>query len=94
MLASGTLRLLFDGTRYRYFIGTVPANSDMQSFVIEFIITFYLMFIVSGVATDTRAVSINFYIIFHYYCYFSNKINIVDLYCYIFLLFGNLLIIL
>ncbi|XP_031390374.1 aquaporin NIP1-2-like isoform X2 [Punica granatum] len=38
------------------FAGTQPAGSDMQAFVIEFIITFYLMFIVSGVATDNRAI--------------------------------------
>ncbi|PON38532.1 Major intrinsic protein [Parasponia andersonii] len=54
-LASGTLRLLFTG-KQDHFLGTMPAGSDMQSFVIEFIITFYLMFVVSGVATDNRAV--------------------------------------
>lgn len=35
----------------------MPSGSDMQSFVIEFIITSSLMFVVSGVATDNRAVS-------------------------------------
>ncbi|KAK1583918.1 hypothetical protein Q3G72_028184 [Acer saccharum] len=55
-LAAGTLRLLFSG-KQDHFVGTVPAGSDMQSFVMEFIITFYLMFIISGVATDNRAVS-------------------------------------
>lgn len=55
-LASGTLRLLFQGQQ-NHFPGTLPAGSDMQSFVIEFIITFYLMFVISGVATDNRAVS-------------------------------------
>ncbi|XP_015958114.1 nodulin-26 [Arachis duranensis] len=54
-LASGTLRLLFDGNQNQ-FAGTLPAGSDLQAFVIEFIITFYLMFIISGVATDSRAV--------------------------------------
>ncbi|KAK1587613.1 hypothetical protein Q3G72_014811 [Acer saccharum] len=44
-LAAGTLRLLFSG-KQDHFVGTVPAGSDMQSFVMEFIITFYLMFIV------------------------------------------------
>ncbi|KAK4858386.1 hypothetical protein QYF36_015613 [Acer negundo] len=44
-LAAGTLRLLFSG-KQNHFVGTVPAGSDMQSFVMEFIITFYLMFIV------------------------------------------------
>lgn len=55
VLASGTLRLLFNGTQ-DHFAGTLPAGSDMQSFVIEFIITFYLMFVISGVGTDDRAV--------------------------------------
>ncbi|KAL5864181.1 hypothetical protein ACOSQ3_001695 [Xanthoceras sorbifolium] len=55
-LAAGTLRLLFDG-KQDHFAGTLPAGSDTQSFVIEFIITFYLMFIISGVCTDNRAVS-------------------------------------
>ncbi|CAH2062622.1 unnamed protein product [Thlaspi arvense] len=54
-LASGTLRLIFNGDQ-DYFAGTSPAGSDMQSFVLEFIITFYLMFVISGVATDNRAV--------------------------------------
>ncbi|PON95796.1 Major intrinsic protein [Trema orientale] len=54
-LASGTLRLLFNG-KEDHFAGTLPAGSDLQSFVIEFIITFYLMFVVSGVATDNRAI--------------------------------------
>ncbi|KAL4627248.1 hypothetical protein ACB092_05G154900 [Castanea dentata] len=55
ILASGTLRLLFEGQQNQ-FAGTLPAGSNMQSFVIEFIITFYLMFVISGVATDTRAI--------------------------------------
>ncbi|XP_022892344.1 aquaporin NIP1-1-like isoform X2 [Olea europaea var. sylvestris] len=54
-LASGTLRLLFTG-KHDYFSGTLPAGSDMQSLVVEFIITFYLMFVISGVATDNRAI--------------------------------------
>ncbi|XP_057949741.1 aquaporin NIP1-1 [Malania oleifera] len=54
-LASGTLRLLFNG-KHDHFAGTLPAGSDLQSFVIEFIITFYLMFVISGVATDNRAI--------------------------------------
>jgi aquaporin NIP len=52
--ASITLRLVF-GTEH--FFGTVPSGSDVQSLVLEFIITFYLMFVISGVATDNRAVS-------------------------------------
>ncbi|GAV80566.1 MIP domain-containing protein [Cephalotus follicularis] len=54
-LAAGTLRLLFDG-KQDVFAGTHPAGSDIQSFVVEFIITFYLMFVISGVATDNRAI--------------------------------------
>ena len=55
-LAAGTIRLIFSGEQ-DHFLGTVPAGSDMQSFVVEFIATFYLMFVMSGVATDNRAVS-------------------------------------
>ncbi|XP_050287507.1 nodulin-26-like [Quercus robur] len=54
-LASGTLRLIFNGHENQFF-GTMPAGSDLQAFVMEFIITFFLLFIISGVATDSRAV--------------------------------------
>ncbi|KAK8478112.1 hypothetical protein V6N11_080147 [Hibiscus sabdariffa] len=54
-MAAGTLRLLFSGP-HDVFAGTSPQGSDLQAFVIEFIITFYLMFIVSGVATNDRAI--------------------------------------
>ncbi|KAL3820221.1 hypothetical protein ACJIZ3_006126 [Penstemon smallii] len=54
-LASGTLRLLFAG-RHDHFAGTLPTGSEVQSLVVEFIITFYLMFVISGVATDNRAI--------------------------------------
>ncbi|KAK4440092.1 Aquaporin NIP1-1 [Sesamum alatum] len=54
-LASGTLRLLFSG-HHDHFAGTLPTGSDVQSLVVEFIITFYLMFVISGVATDNRAI--------------------------------------
>ncbi|KAI4372030.1 hypothetical protein MLD38_010317 [Melastoma candidum] len=54
-LASGTIRLLFTGDQ-NHFVGTSPAGTNVQAFVIEFIITFYLMFVVSGVATDNRAI--------------------------------------
>ncbi|KAK6932731.1 Major intrinsic protein [Dillenia turbinata] len=54
-LASGTLRLIFNG-KQEQFPGTLPAGTDVQSLVIEFIITFYLMFVISGVATDNRAI--------------------------------------
>eukprot|EP00249_Psilotum_nudum_P005274 c18727_g1_i1 orf=94-996(-) len=35
---------------------TVPSGSNWQSFALEFVITFNLMFVVTAVATDTRAV--------------------------------------
>ncbi|GLT68285.1 hypothetical protein SLA2020_405320 [Shorea laevis] len=54
-LAAGTLQLLFI-RKNDVFFGTSPQGSDLQGFVMEFIITFYLMFIVSGVATDNRAI--------------------------------------
>ncbi|OIT26172.1 PREDICTED: aquaporin NIP1-1-like isoform X2 [Nicotiana attenuata] len=54
-LASGTLRLIFNG-KHDHFLGTSPSGSDIQSLVLEFIITFYLMFVVSGVSTDNRAI--------------------------------------
>ncbi|VVB12528.1 unnamed protein product [Arabis nemorensis] len=61
-LAAATLRLLFGldhdvcSGKHDVFVGTLPSGSNLQSFVIEFIITFYLMFIISGVATDNRAI--------------------------------------
>jgi aquaporin NIP len=54
-LASAALKLIFSG-KENHFVGTLAAGSDLQAFVIEFIITFNLMFIISGVATDNRAV--------------------------------------
>lgn len=54
-LASGTLRLIFNG-KEDHFAGTAPAGTEVQSLIIEFIITFYLMFVISGVATDNRAI--------------------------------------
>lgn len=54
-LASGTLRLIFNGKQDR-FPGTLPSGTDLQSLVLEFVITFYLMFVISGVATDNRAI--------------------------------------
>ncbi|KAG8385387.1 hypothetical protein BUALT_Bualt03G0037700 [Buddleja alternifolia] len=55
ILASGTLRLLFNG-HHDHFAGTLPTGTEVQSLVVEFIITFYLMFVISGVATDNRAI--------------------------------------
>lgn len=54
-LASGTLRLIFNG-KENHFPGTLASGSDLQAFVVEFITTFYLMFVISGVATDNRAI--------------------------------------
>ncbi|KAH7845906.1 hypothetical protein Vadar_007284 [Vaccinium darrowii] len=55
ILASGVLSIMFDVTSKAYF-GTVPVGSDRQSLAIEIVITFFLMFIISGVATDNRAI--------------------------------------
>ncbi|KAK6134150.1 hypothetical protein DH2020_032100 [Rehmannia glutinosa] len=55
ILASGTLYLLFDVRKEAYF-GTVPVGSNVQSLVIEFITSFLLMFVISGVATDNRSI--------------------------------------
>ncbi|XVF81870.1 hypothetical protein PTKIN_Ptkin15bG0190400 [Pterospermum kingtungense] len=55
VLASATLALTLDVTPSAYF-GTVPVGSNAQSFAVEIIITFLLMFVISGVSTDNRAV--------------------------------------
>lgn len=39
---------------------TVPSGGFAQAFALEFVISFNLMFVVTAVATDTRAVSICF----------------------------------
>ncbi|KAL0352930.1 UNVERIFIED_CONTAM: Aquaporin NIP1-1 [Sesamum angustifolium] len=51
ILASGTVEMIF-GTKQHHFLGTLPSNSNIQSLVLEFIITFYLMFAVSGRRTE------------------------------------------
>jgi len=52
--AGFVLRLMFGDVAY---IGaTVPSGSDMQSFFLEIFVTFLLMFVISAVATDTRAI--------------------------------------
>ena len=54
--AGFVLRLMFGDVAY---IGaTLPSGSDMQSFVLEIFTTFLLMFVISAVATDTRAVDL------------------------------------
>lgn len=54
-LASATLVLTLDVGKEDYF-GTLPVGPNLRSLIMEFIATFFLMFVVSGVATDSRAV--------------------------------------
>ena len=56
VLASATLCIMFTVPKKDFF-GTIPAGSNFQSFFIEIIISFLLMFVICGVATDNRAVS-------------------------------------
>jgi aquaporin NIP len=52
LLASGTLRFLFPTDR---FLGaTLPAGPAMQSFVLETILTFFLMLVIMGVSTGPK----------------------------------------
>lgn len=60
-MASLTLRVVFGGggggaRGEHLFFGTTPAGSMAQAAALEFVISFFLMFVVSGVATDNRAV--------------------------------------
>lgn len=55
ILGSGTLVLIFDAED-EHFFGTTPIASATQSFCLEIVITLILMFVISGVATDSRAV--------------------------------------
>ena len=71
-MAAGTLRLLFSGP-HDVFAGTSPQGSNLQAFVVEFIITFYLMFVISGVATDNRAVSSTYSPYHYFHFFFENK---------------------
>jgi aquaporin NIP len=51
-IASLTLRFLFTGNE---FLGaTMPAGSDLQSFVLELILTFFLMLVIINVATGSK----------------------------------------
>ncbi|XP_022143298.1 probable aquaporin NIP-type [Momordica charantia] len=52
LLASCTLDLVFDVT-VEAFYGTVPAGSNVQSFVLEIIITFLLLFVVFATSNNT-----------------------------------------
>ncbi|KAK1440636.1 hypothetical protein QVD17_06465 [Tagetes erecta] len=55
ILASGTLALIMNVTPDAFF-GTTPAGSSVQSFVVEIVITFILMFVISGASNDDRAI--------------------------------------
>ncbi|KAK9223090.1 hypothetical protein WN944_011532 [Citrus x changshan-huyou] len=55
VLASGSLYLIFD-VKDEAFFGTIPVGTNVQSFVLEIIISFLLMFVISGVATDNRSI--------------------------------------
>ncbi|KAK2430781.1 putative aquaporin NIP-type [Trifolium repens] len=55
-LASGTLSMMFDISSKTYF-GTVPVGSNGQSLVVEIVTSFLLMFVISAVSTDERAVN-------------------------------------
>ena len=41
-----------------YIGATLPSGSDMQSFVLEIFAVFLLMFVISVVSTDTKAVDL------------------------------------
>jgi aquaporin NIP len=50
--ASFTLKVLFPSNQ---FLGaTLPAGTDMQSFILEFILTFFLMLVIIHVATGSK----------------------------------------
>ncbi|HTB85629.1 MAG TPA: aquaporin [Candidatus Sulfotelmatobacter sp.] len=52
LLASGVLRLLFPENKL---LGaTMPAGSELQSFVLEFILTFFLMLTILNVSTGAK----------------------------------------
>lgn len=52
VLASGTLKLLFPANET---LGaTLPAGTEMQSFVLEFLLTFFLMLVIINVATGSK----------------------------------------
>jgi aquaporin NIP len=52
LLASGVLRLLFP--KHMTLGATLPAGSDLQSFVIEFILSLLLMFVILSVSAGSR----------------------------------------
>jgi aquaporin Z len=52
LLASGVLRLLFEG--HPTLGATIPAGPPAQSFVLEIILTFFLMFVILSVSTGAK----------------------------------------
>ena len=54
--AGFVLRLMFGDVAYMG--ATLPSGSDIQSFFMEIFVTFSLMFVISAVATDTKAVDL------------------------------------
>ena len=83
ILASGTLCLMFEVTEDSYF-GTLPVGSNIQALVFEIIISFLLMFVISGVATDNRAVSnFNLHHLSSFIFIFLNKIDTTSIYIHI-----------
>ncbi|TVU26637.1 hypothetical protein EJB05_29191, partial [Eragrostis curvula] len=59
--ASLMVQLIFPTSHWdwrRYGSATLPWGSNLQSLMLEFIITFYLMFVIMAVATDYRAVGL------------------------------------
>jgi aquaporin NIP len=52
LLASAILRLLF--SKNEYLGATMPSGSNMQSFVFEIILTFFLMLVIIQVATGSK----------------------------------------
>ncbi|KAL8470997.1 hypothetical protein ACS0TY_033539 [Phlomoides rotata] len=56
ILGSGTLYLVLETGTNDAFFGTTPVGSNLQAFVMEFVTSFLLMFVISGVATDNRAI--------------------------------------
>jgi len=52
LVASLTLKILFPENQFLG--GTIPAGSDMQSFILEFILTFFLMLVIINVAKGSK----------------------------------------
>lgn len=52
LIASGSLKLLF--YENQLLGATLPAGSEMQSFVLEIILTFFLMFVIMNVSTGDK----------------------------------------